>query len=180
MRLTLSTTYAILGSFLYGYQTAVIAGAMLFVSGQFNWTAAQEGWGVAILLIAAWAGVLLGGLLSDRLGRKAVLGIEALCMVFGTLTVSLASESIIFLLGRAMTGIGVGLVSMISPLYLTEISAVERRGRIVSLHQLLITMGVVAAYLACWVFQGDWKWMFALGLYHSKKINSQISPRSRT
>jgi MFS transporter, SP family, galactose:H+ symporter len=152
----------ILGSLLFGYQTAVVSGALIFFSQEFALTAWQEGWAVCILLLGALAGVLLSGTLADRFGRKAALGLLALLFAAGTSFVYSAASFEQFMFGRMVTGLGVGLISMIGPLYLAEIAPAKFRGRVVAVHQLLVTFGILLSYFVNYLYapEGNWRAMF--------------------
>ena len=137
-----------LGGFLFGYDTAVISGTLTFVRAQFLMDSLLEGWFVGSALLGCVIGVSLTGIVADFFGRKKTLFLSAIllglsaygCMISGTLT-----TLIIF---RLVGGIGVGIASMLSPLYISEISPPESRGRMVSLYQFAITIGILSAYLA--------------------------------
>ncbi len=141
-----------LGGFLFGYDTAVISGTLTFVRSQFRMEALLEGWFVGSALLGCVIGVGFAGIIADRFGRKMALILSAVlllvsaigCMVAGTLT------SLIFY--RWVGGLGVGVASMLSPLFISEVSYPEIRGRMVSLYQLAITVGILAAYAAnAWI-----------------------------
>jgi len=139
---------ASLGGFLFGYDTAIISGTIGFVTGQFSLDAIWEGWYVSSALIGTILGVSIAGVLSDRYGRKEILflsgiffGLSAIgCMISGSFT-----ELVIF---RLLGGVGVGIASMLSPLYISEIAPADRRGRLVALYQFAITIGILFAYFA--------------------------------
>jgi MFS transporter, SP family, arabinose:H+ symporter len=138
---------AALGGFLFGYDTAVISGTIGTVSSQFGLNDAGTGWYVGSALVGSIAGVAIAGKLSDYFGRKIVLILSAVlfsvsaigCMVSGSV-----SELVIY---RIVGGIGIGVASVISPLYISEISVARYRGTLVTLYQLAITIGFVGAYL---------------------------------
>jgi MFS transporter, SP family, arabinose:H+ symporter len=138
---------AALGGFLFGYDTAVISGTIGTVSSQFGLNDAGTGWYVGSALVGSIGGVAIAGKLSDYFGRKIVLILSAVlfsvsaigCMVSGSV-----SELVIY---RIVGGIGIGVASVISPLYISEISVARYRGTLVTLYQLAITIGFVGAYL---------------------------------
>lgn len=137
-----------IGGFLFGYDTAVISGTLTFVRTQFVMNAMLEGWFVGSALIGCIIGVSFAGIIADRFGRKRTLIFSAAmflisaigCMLSGSLT-----ELIVY---RLIGGLGVGMASMLSPLYISEISLPEIRGRMVSLYQFAITIGILVAYFA--------------------------------
>jgi sugar porter (SP) family MFS transporter len=138
---------AALGGFLFGYDTAVISGTIGSVASQFNLDDVSTGWYVGCALVGSIAGVAVAGKLSDYFGRKLVLLFSAVlftssgigCMVSGSI-----SDLVLY---RIIGGVGIGVASVISPLYISEISVSRFRGTLVSLYQLAITIGFVGAYL---------------------------------
>jgi MFS transporter, SP family, arabinose:H+ symporter len=138
---------AALGGFLFGYDTAVISGTIGTVSSQFGLNDAGTGWYVGSALVGSIGGVAIAGRLSDYFGRKIVLLLSAVlfsvsaigCMISGSI-----SELVIY---RIVGGVGIGVASVISPLYISEISVARYRGTLVTLYQLAITIGFVGAYL---------------------------------
>lgn len=160
-----SVVIAFLGSFLFGYTTNIIAGAILFLQRQFALTPLQVGFLVSIIVFGAMGGAVFGGPLSDRMGRKKALFCTAVIYCVG-IFLSLFDHYSLILLGRAINGIAVGLASMLVPLYLGEISPSDKRGFIGSMVMIGISTGLLSAYLVnYWFsFSGNWHWMFALGL----------------
>lgn len=145
--LGLITLVASLGGLLFGFDMAVISGVLLFVEKQFNLSPLQEGWFVSSALVGCIIGVAFSGDLSDRLGRKKLLFISAVLFSFsavGCATVSSLGWLIAF---RLMGGVGVGIASIVVPLYLSEISPAAIRGRLVTCYQLAITVGILLAYI---------------------------------
>ncbi|MBW8330374.1 MAG: sugar porter family MFS transporter [Prolixibacteraceae bacterium] len=138
---------AAIGGFLFGYDTAVISGTIGSVAAQFNLDDVSTGWYVGCALVGSILGVAVAGKMSDYFGRKPVLLFSAVlfsgsaigCMFSGTI-----SDLVIY---RIIGGIGIGVASVISPLYISEISVSRYRGTLVSLYQLAITIGFVGAYL---------------------------------
>jgi sugar porter (SP) family MFS transporter len=137
---------AALGGLLFGYDTAVISGTIKGVSTQFQMDDLQTGWYVGCALVGSIVGVLVAGKLSDRFGRKPVLFISA--VLFASSSIGCAfSFSVPELVAYRLTGgIGIGTASIISPLYISEISVARYRGRLVTLYQLAITIGIVSSY----------------------------------
>ncbi|MEM1134490.1 MAG: sugar porter family MFS transporter [Bacteroidota bacterium] len=139
---------ASLGGFLFGYDTAIISGTVGLVKGQFSLSTVMEGWYVSSALVGTIAGVLSAGIFSDKFGRKELLIISAIffgvsaigCMLCGSFTELVAY--------RLIGGIGVGIASMLSPLYISEISPAAKRGRLVALYQFAITIGILCAYFS--------------------------------
>jgi len=137
-----------LGGFLFGFDTAVISGTVGFVKAQFALDAFEEGWFVAVALLGCIIGVAFSGILADRFGRKATLFLSALLFAASAFWCAIAPEHISLILARFVGGLGIGVASMLAPLYISEISIPEFRGRMVTLYQFAITIGILAAYFS--------------------------------
>lgn len=138
---------AALGGFLFGYDTAVISGTIAQVSAQFSLDTIEQGWYVGCALIGSIFGVLSAGLLSDNFGRKKTLLVSAILFSASGIGCALSADFNQLVIFRMIGGIGIGVVSIISPLYISEISVAQYRGRLVSLYQLAVTVGFLGAYL---------------------------------
>jgi MFS transporter, SP family, arabinose:H+ symporter len=146
---------ASLGGFLFGYDTAVISGTVGFVKSQYALSEVLEGWYVSSALLGCILGVSVAGFLSDRFGRKRVLIVSAVLFTLSALGCAIAFSFTQLVLYRLVGGIGVGVASMSSPLYISEISPPAVRGRMVALYQLSITVGILCAYFAnAWILEG--------------------------
>lgn len=145
--LGLITLVASLGGLLFGFDMAVISGVLPFVEKQFNLTPLQEGWFVSSALVGCIVGVAFSGDLSDRLGRKKLLFISAVLFLFSAIGCSLVTSLDWLIASRLLGGIGVGIASIVVPLYLSEISPAAIRGRLVTFYQLAITVGILMAYI---------------------------------
>ncbi|MFC9898466.1 sugar porter family MFS transporter [Nocardia sp. NPDC127579] len=154
------------GGFLFGFDTGVISGALLFISDEFGLNAAQQGSIVSVLLIGAMVGALSAGRIADRFGRRWTIVGESVLFMIGTLIAVLAPGYWVLLLARVVLGLAVGAASATVPVYLSEISPAEIRGRILTMNQLLITVGIVVSYLVDLGFSGSgsWRSMFAVGV----------------
>ena len=139
---------ASLGGFLFGYDTAVISGTVDQVSEQFNLDDITKGWYVGCALAGSIAGVMVAGSLSDKFGRKIVLLLSAVLFSVSGFGCMVAGNEVQLVIARILGGIGIGVASVISPLYIAEISVPSFRGRLVSMYQLAITVGFLGAYLA--------------------------------
>ncbi len=139
---------ASLGGFLFGYDTAVISGTVDMVASQFGLDELGTGWYVGCALVGSIIGVIFAGPLSDRFGRKIVLLISSVLFLSSAAGCMISASVPQLVLFRIIGGIGIGVASVISPLYIAEISIPEYRGRLVSLYQLAITVGFLGAYLA--------------------------------
>lgn len=137
-----------LGGFLFGYDTAVISGTLTFIRGQFNLTPLSEGWFVGSALLGCIIGVSFTGVMADLAGRKKSLMVSAI-LLLGSATGCTISNSInVLIFFRLLGGLGVGIASMMSPLYISEISNAADRGKLVSVYQFAITIGILVAYFA--------------------------------
>ena len=171
---------AAMGGLLFGYDWVVIGGAKPFYEMYFGLnSAAQIGWANSCALIGCFAGSLIAGKLSDRLGRKKVLLFSALLFALSSLLTGWSYTFNAFILWRIAGGMAIGLASNVSPMYIAEISPAAWRGRLVSLNQLALVVGILAAQiinwriaeqvpehatkamlLASWNVQYGWRWMF--------------------
>lgn len=138
---------AALGGFLFGYDTAVISGTIAQVTELFKLDALQQGWYVGCALIGSIVGVLFAGVLSDKFGRKLTMVISAFLFSTSAIGCALCADFNQLVIYRIIGGIGIGVVSIISPLYISEVSVAQYRGRLVSLYQLAVTVGFLGAYL---------------------------------
>jgi len=161
---------AALGGLLFGYDTAVISGAIGFLKIRFGLDPAWTGWTASCALIGCIIGVSVAGMLSDRLGRKKVLILAAVFFLVSAVGTALSRNVTEFIVFRIIGGIGVGAASMTSPLYIAEISPAGIRGRMVSVNQFAIVFGILAVYFVnyfiaglgseLWNVQLGWRWMF--------------------
>ena len=139
---------AALGGILFGYDTAVISGTTAIVKQQFGLSTGLEGWYVGCALIGSIIGVAVAGLLSDKLGRKKTMLISALMFSISAIGCAVCSDFTQLVVFRMIGGFGIGVVSIVSPIYISEVAVPEKRGTLVSLYQLAITIGFLLAYLA--------------------------------
>ena len=139
---------AALGGFLFGYDTAVISGTVDQVAAQFRLDDFGKGWYVGCALVGSIGGVVIAGPLSDKFGRKIVLLLSAILFSASGVGCMIASGQTMLVISRIVGGVGIGVASVISPLYIAEISVPKYRGQLVALYQLAITIGFLGAYLA--------------------------------
>lgn len=138
---------AALGGILFGYDTAVISGTTADVTSQFALSEMSKGWYVGCALIGSIIGVAFAGVLSDFLGRKKTLLISAILFSVSAIGCCLCKGFSDLVIYRIIGGLGIGIVSIVSPMYISEISPAKIRGTMVALYQLAITMGLLLAYL---------------------------------
>lgn len=146
---------AAIGGILFGYDTAVISGTTEMVRGQFSLSAGGEGWYVGCALIGSIAGVLVAGTLSDYLGRKLTMLISAALFSISAIGCAVCGDFDQLVAYRIVGGVGIGIVSIVSPIYISEVSPAKMRGTLVSLYQLAVTMGFLMAYLANWLIDAN-------------------------
>lgn len=157
---------AALAGLLFGYDTGVISGAILFIKDQFQLSSGAVQNVVGAVLLGAMFGAALSGALADRFGRKRVLLVTALLFAAGAIGAALAPTIPAIIAFRVMIGVAIGVASYTAPLYISEISPPDMRGALVSLNQLMITCGIVVSYLvdlALTLGGNEWRWMFGLG-----------------
>ena len=142
---------AAIGGILFGYDTAVISGTTAIVKAQFGLSDAGEGWYVGCALIGSICGVLAAGTLSDYLGRKLTMLISAALFSISAIGCAVCGSFDSLVAYRIIGGVGIGIVSIVSPIYISEVSPAKIRGTLVSLYQLAVTVGFLLAYLANWV-----------------------------
>src|SRR5690606_25789614 len=174
---------AALGGFLFGYDWVVIGGAKPFYEPYFNITsAADQGWGTSSALVGCMAGAILCIFLSDRFGRKRLLIFSGFLFSLSALGTALTVSFFGFNVYRILGGIGMGIALNLSPLYISELAPPEKRGRLVTINQFLVMLGVLLAQIvnwqvslldkdlvdnadfatiaASWSGQEGWRWMF--------------------
>ncbi|MCW3066012.1 MAG: sugar transporter, partial [Solirubrobacterales bacterium] len=156
--------FGALGGLLFGYDTGVISGALLFIPDDFKLTPFLQGAIVAALLLGAMIGAALAGRLSDRLGRRRLIIVAAVVFTAGALLAALAPSVAVLIAARFVLGLAVGSAALVVPLYLAEIAPTEARGAIAALNQLMIVAGILAAFIvnAILASSGDWRLMLGL------------------
>lgn len=168
---------ASVGGLLFGYDTAVISGSIGFMRTYYHLSDAMTGWAASCALLGCLVGAMYSGMLSDRIGRKKVLMISALLFTISSVGTALAPNLWIFVVFRIVGGMGIGIASILSPMYISEMAPAAIRGRLVSIFQLGIVTGIlviyfVNAYIAgiydeSWNVSYGWRWMFGSGVIPS-------------
>jgi SP family sugar porter-like MFS transporter len=177
------SSIAALGGLMFGYDWVVIGGAELFYEKYFALTtASQIGWAMSCALIGALFGAMFAGGMSDRFGRKPLLLLSGILFVATSIGIGLSSTFTLFVANRLLGGVAIGIASNLAPLYIAEIAPANMRGRLVSMNQLTIALGVVGAQVVNWLIaqpmnhgtmvdqlpldswnvQTAWRWMFGV------------------
>jgi sugar porter (SP) family MFS transporter len=163
--LYLPAAVAAIGGLLFGFDTAVINGAIVFLKRQFALTDAQTEFGASSLLLGCVFGAALAAFTSDRFGRKKLLLAAAALFTLSSIGTGLAGNLTEFVIARVVGGLAIGLASTLSPLYIAEISPARIRGLLVSVNQLAIVSGILLSYSVNYGLTGagpsNWRWMFA-------------------
>lgn len=160
-----------LGGYLFGFDFAVISGALPFLQKQFELNAYWEGFATGSLALGAIIGCLIAGKVSDKYGRKPGLLTAAAIFALSSLAMAFSSSRDIFIASRFSAGIGVGMASMLSPMYIAEVSPAHLRGRMVAINQLTVVIGILITNLVNYTLRDNgedaWRWMFDLGFIPS-------------
>ncbi len=184
--LVIAASVATLGGFLFGYDNIVISGAIGFLSQLFHLDAAGIGWAAGCALIGCIAGCVAAGTVADYLGKKKGLALCALCFALSSVGMIFAADLHQFVLWRLIGGVGIGAASVISPNYIAEIAPTRVRGRCVTLYQLGIVVGILAAVFVnmliqrmgdeAWNISTGWRWMFLAGVVPAILFGLMILP----
>lgn len=161
---------AALGGLLFGYDTAVISGAIGNLTSYFNLSPIETGWAISSALVGCLIGALFSNYLSDKFGRKITMLLTAILFILNSIGTALPDSFTMFVIFRIVGGIGVGIASMVVPMYIAEIAPPKQRGALVGNYQLAIVIGIVVVYFVNYfiALQGDanwnlnigWRWMF--------------------
>ena len=184
--LIIAATVSTLGGLLFGYDNIVISGAIGFLSQLFHLDAAGIGWAAGCALVGCIVGCAFAGSVADYLGKKKGLALCALCFALSSVGMLFASDLHQFVLWRLIGGVGIGAASVISPNYIAEIAPTRIRGRCVTLYQLGIVAGILAAVFVnmliqrmgneAWNISTGWRWMFLAGVVPAVLFGAMILP----
>jgi len=182
----IAATVSTLGGLLFGYDNIVISGAIGYLSRLFHLDAAGTGWAAGCALIGCIVGCALAGTVADYFGKKRGLALCALCFALSSAGMLFAANLHQFVLWRLVAGLGIGAASVISPNYIAEIAPTSVRGRCVTLYQLGIVSGILAAVFvnmliqrmgdASWNTSIGWRWMFFAGIVPALLFGGMILP----
>lgn len=171
---TLVSIVAALGGLLFGFDTAVVSGAIGFMKQRFDLNELEVGWAVSSLIIGCIAGAAVSGMLSDRFGRKKVLIAAAALFIIGSVGSAIPATFTGYIIARMIGGIGIGITSTLCPLYNAEIAPARYRGRLVALNQFATVTGIFLVYFVnsgiagyaddAWNIATGWRWMFGVGV----------------
>src|SRR5205085_2386190 len=134
---------AAVGGVLFGFDTGVISGAILFLKKQWDLSSRMTEWATSSVLVGAMLGAMVGGVIGDRRGRRRSIIWSTWLFLAGTVVVSLATGMTEFVVGRILIGAAIGVASFMVPLYISEMAPPESRGGMVSLNQLAVTLGIL-------------------------------------
>jgi sugar porter (SP) family MFS transporter len=161
---------ATMGGLMFGFDISIISGAVPFIQPYFGWNELHLGWGVSSLLVGAIIGAFGSGVFTDKFGRKKILIIVALFFALSCAATALAKTSAGFITARLFGGLAVGAASVLSPMYVAEVSPAKNRGTLVAIYQLTIVLGILISYtINYWLHdvENNWRWMFATGIIPS-------------
>ncbi|HEX5153532.1 MAG TPA: sugar porter family MFS transporter [Parafilimonas sp.] len=172
-----ATIVAAVGGLLFGYDTAVVAGAIGFIEKLYNLTPTMKGWIASCALIGCVIGAMFAGTLSDKIGRKKMLILSGILFAVSSVGIIMPLSLSWFVFFRLIGGIGIGVASMLAPMYIAEIAPADIRGRLVSVNQLGIVTGILLIYFVnasiaglhdeAWNISTGWRWMFGSGVIPS-------------
>ncbi|MDO4909643.1 MAG: MFS transporter [Corynebacterium sp.] len=160
----MTTLIAAIGGFLFGYDTGVIAGALLFLGPSFGASSADEGWIAAVLVLGAAIGALTGARIADKIGRRNTLILSGIIFAVGAILCASSTSIHMLAASRALGGLAVGACSIVVPMYISERVEPAKRGRLVSLNSFMIVVGQLAAYCinSALAHTANWRLMFII------------------
>jgi len=158
------------GGLLFGFDTGVISGALPFIKENWKLGDSSLEWITTTVLVGAVLGAISSGKLSDYLGRKKMIIVNAIIFAVGAVGCTYAHSIVFLMVMRVIIGIAIGITSYVVPMYIAEIAPTRRRGAMVTLNQLMITIGILVSYITDYTLGNDanlesWRWMFFVGLF---------------
>lgn len=172
-----ATIVAAVGGLLFGYDTAVVAGAIGFIEKLYSLSPTMKGWIASCALIGCVIGAMFAGTISDKVGRKKMLVLSGILFAISSVGIAIPLSLSWFVFFRLIGGIGIGVASMLAPMYIAEIAPADIRGRLVSVNQLGIVTGILLIYFVnasiagwhdeAWNVSTGWRWMFGSGVIPS-------------
>jgi sugar porter (SP) family MFS transporter len=163
---TITAAIAGLAGLLFGYDTGIIAGALLTITPEFGLNSLQSGMVVGAVPIGAVAGAWFASRGADRYGRRSLILLSAAVFIVGAIGSAVAADSLLLIVSRIVIGVGIGVASAVTPVYISEVAPSEMRGSLVTFFQLAVTVGILVAYLVGYAFTDvseGWRWMLGLG-----------------
>ena len=156
-----------LGGILYGYDMGIIAAALIFVRDSFSLSTQMQEMVVSIVLVGAMLGAIIGGSVADRIGRRATLLWGGGLFILGSILAPLSPNVFTLIVARALLGLAIGFTSVTAPVYVSELAPPQSRGRLISLYQFALTLGIALADLVGYWLAGEqsWRWMFGIGAF---------------
>lgn len=167
---------AAIGGLLFGYDTAVISGAIGFLETKFELSPIMKGWAASSAIWGCVFGAMTAGFFSDKFGRKKVLIVTAILFAISAIFSAIPNDLTLFVIARFIGGVGVGAASMLSPMYISEIAPADRRGMLVTLYQLAIVIGINLIYFVNLLIAGagDEAWNINMGWRYM--LGSEVIP----
>lgn len=164
----LMAAVAATGGLLFGFDTGVISGALPFLREHWQLSDADLEWVTTTVLIGAIAGAVVSGKLTDYIGRKRMIIVNAVIFLVGALGCAYAPTVQWLIAMRIVIGVAIGITSFVVPMYIAEVSPMRHRGKLVTLNQLMITIGILVSYISDYLLSNDqnpesWRWMFGVG-----------------
>ena len=161
----LTAAIAGLGGLLFGYDTGIIASALLFIRTDLSLDSFEQGVVVAAVPIGAAFGALAAGPMADKYGRRIIIIVSAFVFIAGALGSAASDSFAVLTISRVVIGVAIGFASAVAPVYISEMAPPDIRGRLVTMFQLAVTIGILVAYFVGLAFEssGDWRWMLGLG-----------------
>jgi sugar porter (SP) family MFS transporter len=154
-----------LGGILYGYDMGIIAAALIFVRQSFGLSTQMQEMVVSIVLVGAMLGAVIGGSIADHIGRRATLLWGGALFILGSILAPLSPNVLTLIVARALLGLAIGFTSVTAPVFVSELAPPQSRGRLISLYQFALTLGIALADLVGYWLAGEqaWRWMFGIG-----------------